>query len=267
MQDARLGHDDEFPCRIFRSELQQRGRAADVVGHEQHRPTAFGMGQHLGFGMELLELQNLIDRKFLVYAAGAVPHDHVLPSGEAFDVVAQIAVRSENDLLVPRETFDHLHGIARRAADIGQRLDAHRRIDVGNDRMTGIVFQETPEILRRAGVGERTAGFGFGQEHFLVRRKDLGRLGHEVYAGEENDPGVRLGGPLRERQTVAGEIGDLLDLRERIVMRENHGVLLLLERGDLFGQRGGGFVMIDSHFYFSVLINELKRFKNKNNRR
>ena len=63
-------------------------------------------------------------------AACAVPYDHILPAGQLFDVISQIPIGSEYDLRVGRQAFDHLHRIARRAADIGQRFDPDRRIDV-----------------------------------------------------------------------------------------------------------------------------------------
>lgn len=117
--------------RIRRSVLQQSRRTPDVIGRQQHRPFAFGMRQHLRFGiLSFFKFQDLFRPKFFVDAACAVPYDHILPAGQLFDVISQIPIGSEiRSLRVGRQAFDHLHRIARRT-NIGQRFDPDRRIDV-----------------------------------------------------------------------------------------------------------------------------------------
>ena len=57
VQYARFRHDDERIGRIGRSGPQGRGRAADVVGREQHRLLALGMSEHLGFGILFFQFE------------------------------------------------------------------------------------------------------------------------------------------------------------------------------------------------------------------
>lgn len=67
------------------------------------------------------------------------------------------------------------------------------------------------------------------EQHLLFRREHLGRLRHEMHAGEEDDPGVGLLRLDGERQRIAQEIGYLLHFGQRIVVRQDNGVLLVFE--------------------------------------
>ena len=213
------------------------------------------MSEHLGFGILFFQFENLFQRKFLVHAAGTVPDDHIA-AGHAADVVAQIAVGRKNDLRVGRQAADHVHRVARRTADIGQRLDPDRRIDVRHDRMSRIAFQELGEILRPARIGQRASRGRFGQKHLLVRRQYLGGLGHKVHAGEQDDPRIGPGGLLRQRQAVAREIGYALHFGQRIVVRQNYRAFLFLQPDDPGGQFGfrRRKLVVDSHFSFSFVL-------------
>ena len=74
------------------------------------------------------------------------------------------------------------------------------------------------------------------QQHGLFRAEDLGRLGHEVDAAEDDQ--VRRGAARlhREPERIAGEIGDVLDLGDLVVVGEDDCVLLLTQAVDLGGQ-------------------------------
>ena len=67
----------------------------------------------------------------------------------------------------------------------------------------------------------------------LSRVEQLGRLGHEMHAGEHDDVRLdrhRLAG---KRQAVADDVGDAVeDLRRLVIVRQDDGVSLPLEVKD-----------------------------------
>ena len=99
--------------------------------------------------------------------------------------------------------------------------------------MVGMRFAERPELVRRAAVLEAAARVHVGQHHDLFGAEDLGRIGHELHAAEGDDIGIGFGGLLAQFQTVADEIGKVLNIGGLVVMRENDRVLLLAEAIDL----------------------------------
>ena len=78
-----------------------------------------------------------------------------------------------------------------------------------------------------------------GDEHRLGGVEELGGLGHEVDAGQDDDVGIGLDGQLRQRQRVAREVGDAVeDLRRLVVVGQDDGVVLLLQLVDRSDVRG-----------------------------
>jgi hypothetical protein len=57
-----------------------------------------------------------------------------------------------------------------------------------------------------------------------------------VHAAEDDRAAVGLSRALRQTQRITDVIGDVLDLRELLVVGEDHGVALARERPDLFLQ-------------------------------
>ena len=80
------------------------------------------------------------------------------------------------------------------------------------------------ELIAGGHVGHRAAGGEIGQDDFLVRRaQDVGALGHEVDAAEDDE--LRLaarGDGARELQRVADEVGELDHFVALIVVAEDH---------------------------------------------
>ena len=66
-----------------------------------------------------------------------------------------------------------------------------------------------------------------------MRIEQLGRLGHEMHAGQHDDIRFdrhRLAG---KREAVADDVGDAVeDLRRLVVVRQDDGIALALERED-----------------------------------
>ena len=102
--------------------------------------------------------------------------------------------------------------------------------------MVRMGLAERLELLGRAAVLQAAAGVHVGQDHDLVGRQDLRRLGHEADAAEGDDVGV---GRLRlaaEIEAVADEIGNVLDFGRLVIMGEDDGVALLAQPVDLGAQ-------------------------------
>ena len=207
------------------------------------------MHDHPGLGMLALELQQLLERELLVHVAGAVPQHHVRASGEFADIGAQVAVGPEKDGDIGRDRLNYLQGVRRGAADIRKGLNLDRRIDIGDHAVAGILRLESGELCGRARVGERAASLGAGDEHLFFGTEHLGRLGHEVHAGKEDDVGIDRLCAYRQGQRVAQEVGHGLHFGSRVVVREDHGVLFTLETLDALLKFGGVF---HNHFLFFI---------------
>ena len=106
---------------------------------------------------------------------------------------------------------------------------------------------ERLELVGRTAVGERAARLEVRHHDDPLRVQDLRGLGHEVDAAERDHVAVDLRGGLRERERVAHEVGEVLDLGLLVVVGEQHRVALFLERedrgleivGDLVARRSG----------------------------
>ena len=76
-------------------------------------------------------------------------------------------------------------------------------------------------------VGHRAAGREVGQHDLLLRRgEDVGRLGHEVHAAEDDVLRLRpRSGVARELERVAGDVGELDHLVALVVVPEHEDLL------------------------------------------
>ena len=91
---------------------------------------------------------------------------------------------------------------------------------------------EVPELVGRAAVGERTARLEVRDHHGPLGIQDLRGLGHEVDAAEGDHVALHARGGLGQRQRVADEVGEVLDLGLLVVVRQQHRAALALERED-----------------------------------
>ena len=106
--------------------------------------------------------------------------------------------------------------------------------------MLGVFSAPRRELLGRAGIGERAARFEVRQHHGLVGAEDLGRLRHEVDAEEEDH--VLVLGLLRllgQHEGVPKDVGDVLQVRLLVVVRQDDRVALVLEPLDLLEEVEG----------------------------
>ena len=117
--------------------------------------------------------------------------------------------------------------------------------DAGLDQLVPALL----DLVDGGHVGHRAAGGEVGQHHGLgVGGEDVGRLGHEVHAAEDDPLGIRPGrGLLGQLEGVAGDVGELDDLVALVVVAEHEDPVA--ERrlgragaGDEVGVGGGGQV-------------------------
>ncbi len=99
--------------------------------------------------------------------------------------------------------------------------------------MLRVTLEEGLEEVGGTSVGEGAARGHIGDDNEPAGIQDLGRLGHEHHAGEDDHIGVGLCGGLSEGEAVADMIGQVLDLAVLIVVGEDHGPPLFAEAGDL----------------------------------
>ena len=71
--------------------------------------------------------------------------------------------------------------------------------DVGDDDGAGVLGLPGAQLVGGDRVGQRAAGGGVGDQDRLLRRQDLGGLGHEVDAGEDDGARRRCAAAIRER--------------------------------------------------------------------
>ena len=208
--------------RTAAGQVERGGRAAALGVHEQ-----LGVGVCGGLRGQLGAVDARVD------VALPRPDVHVLPTQGPADVRAEELVGQEQHLPLRRDRGHHLHGVAGRAADVGLGLHRCGRVDVADDDGPGVLGLPCAQLVDGDRVGERAAGAGVRDEHGLVRREDLGRLRHEVHTTEDDRRGRRLRGDPGQGQRVARVVGDVLDLGQLVVVRQQHRVALPCQFADL----------------------------------
>ena len=222
------------PARRAVDPLEDALGRADLVGELDHLVLALGVHDDLAVGVlgaerrDVLGLEALVDRavalpqqerRFLDVAlveaaelAVRVPHPHVrlavahLVAG----VAAEVLVGEEEDLVAPgapcERPLEDGPGVRRRADGAAvladERLQRGRRVHVGDrhdpldvgDR--GEVVPALLDLVDVGHVGHGAAGVEVGEDHALVvGGEDVGGLGHEVHAAEDD-----VGRPRRCRR-------------------------------------------------------------------
>ncbi len=96
------------------------------------------------------------------------------------------------------------------------------------------------EFIGRAAVLQAAAGIHVGQHDDFLRAEDLGGVGHELDPAKGDHIGIGFGRHLAQLERIADKIGQVLDLRALIIMRQDHRVALLAQAIDLGKQVGAG---------------------------
>ena len=179
-----------------------------------------------------LELQKLGLAESLVDDADARPQQH-LAAELAREIAAEVAIRTEDDLLVLRDLVEDDRGRRTGDDDVAERLHRRRAVDVGQRDMVRMRRAERRELVGRAAVLEAAAGIHVGQDHGLLRRQDFRGLGHEADAAKGDDFGIGRRGLARQIEAVADEVREVLDFRLLVIMGEDDGVAFALQPLDL----------------------------------
>jgi hypothetical protein len=157
----------------------------------------------------------------------AVPHVQ-RPSQRLLDVGAEEHVRAEQDLgvlaMLAEDVRDDLHRVGRGAAEVGLGLDLSRRVDVHDHDRAWVARLPVAQLLRGDRICQRAPGLQVGDQHPFVGAQDRRGLGHEVHAAEHDRVGVGLRRALGETERIAHIVGDLLDLGQLVVVRQDHCV-------------------------------------------
>ena len=234
----------------------------DLVGQLDDLVAALGVHDHLDVGDLAAGRLDGLDREAAVHRAVPAPQDHRgvaqllggqaahravrVPDDAVLERAAEVAgVGVAAEVLVGQE--EHLAALARpvqrpgqrglrvrRGADraavaAGEGLDGRGGVHVG-DRHGDVgdagLDQLVPALLDlvdRGHVGHRAPGREVGQHHGLgVGGEDVGRLGHEVHAAEDDPLGIRPGGGLLgQLEGVTRDVGELDDLVALVVVAEH----------------------------------------------
>ena len=155
-------------ARLSQREIEDRLGRADEVGMVDDVRRAFGVRGDRRAGMLGLELQELGLAERLVDDADARPQQH-LAAELAREIAAEVAVGTEDDLLVLRDLVEDDLRARRGDDDVAERLHRRRAVDVGQRHMVRVRGAERGELVGRAAVLEAAAGVHVGQDDGLFR--------------------------------------------------------------------------------------------------
>ena len=226
VQYAALRHHQEGVARRVDGIFQQCGRRTHHISQFHHRAAAFGVHQHFGSGVLLFKLHEFRHRETLVHMAAAVPEHH-LASRLRIDVVAQVIVRTEDELGVLGESFDNLFGVARRHHHISQRLDGRRGVNIRHHLVAGVRLYKVGKLVCRTAFGQRACGIEVGHEHLFLRTENFVSLAHKVHTAHHNDVGISFSRLLGQSEAVAHKVGNILQHALGVVVCQNDGIFLL----------------------------------------
>jgi len=240
VEDAGLGEHDVGIGFGGGGALQQAAGGADEVGQIQQMLLAFGVGDHLGPGMLLLQLQQGLLAEGFMHQTTAWPEGEVA-AALACHPAAQVLIRRKQNRPVGGQLLHQRHRIAARADQIALRLHRRRTIDVAHHDVFGVGGAEGGEGVGGARIGQAAAGVEIGQENRFARVEDFCGLRHEMDAAEHDHLGLGAGGAARELQRVADEVGDVLDRILLVVVGQDHGVAARCQLPDRVRQIGASW--------------------------
>ena len=193
------------------------------------------MHQELGVGELGAALLEGLTRQRRVDVTLPQPHVDVT-TGDPLDVLPEEEIRQEQDRHTRRQRGDDGHGVSRGAAVVRLGLDVCRRVDVGHDEAVRMLGAPGAHVGGLNRGGERAPGVRIGDQHAFPGIRDRRGLRHEVHAANDEQRRVELSGAPGHLQRVGQDIGQVLDFRPLIVVRENRGVPLGFEGTDFRDQ-------------------------------
>ena len=196
------------------------------------------MDQEFGIGVPLSLRREHVRRQGGVHVTLTHPHVQLAP-GHPPQIAAEEEVRDEQHRDVGREGANHGDRVPRRTAVVRLGLDGRAAVDVGHHETVAMPGAPRPHVLGLDRGGERAAGLGIGDEDALIRVGDGGRFGHELHSADHQQGRIELGGPTRHLERVGHDVGQILDRRNLVVVRQDGRVALGLERLDFRDQVRG----------------------------
>lgn len=142
----------------------------------------------------------------------------------------------------PRADLDR---VGRGHADVAPRLYLGGGVDVAHHgEVVAVLGARGVDVCAAHHVRHGAVGRRLGEQHALVRVEQLGRLAHELDAGEHDGALRQVDGEARQGERVAHVVGEGLNLGWHVVVGEDHGVLFALEAldlgADVVGHGGAG---------------------------
>ena len=211
--------------------MQHRGGRTLHIGYGKHWCLALQVSHHNSLRMLLLQLNDGLYREFLVYMAATVPEQHV-SACYAVDIVAEVVIRTKDNLRILWETVDYLLGIATGHHAIGQSLHGSGGIHIAYHLVAWVLFLILLQILSLAAVGKRAAGIQVRAEHNLVWTQELAGFSHEVHAAHHHHLSFCFSSLTSQSQRITHKVGNILNLAYSIVVRQDNRIFLLAKLSD-----------------------------------
>src|ERR1700754_2554343 len=190
------------------------------------------MCDQLSLRMPDLQLRDLLQAKDLMNHTSSIPQNHI-PARLLYQVSSQIPVRRKNDLLIPWNTFHDLFSVGRSADDVAQRFHLRSTVDIRNYNMIGMLVLKRLEQITRCRISQRTTRFQIRQHDLLRGIEYFGSLRHKMHTCKNDQVRGCLFRLLSQTQTIPKIIGNILDIRPLVIMREDDRILFLLQFLDL----------------------------------
>lgn len=241
MDNARLGHNDELLRGIVLAVGDHFFRRANGVGKFADFAEALGVDHDFGLRITRLGLEHGVAAEFDVGVTIAFPERH-RTTGLFDDPLAEVFVGDEEQVFVFGGGIDDLLGVAAGDDDVAQGFHGGAAIDVGDGPEVGVGLLQGFQFFGGATFFQRATGVLVREHDNFVWVENLGRLGHEVNTAEDDDIGAGFLGLLGEAEGIADIIRHVLDFGDLVIVREDDGVELFLERVNLLGQRFKAFL-------------------------
>ena len=234
MNDAALGHDHELLRRIILAVGDHLLRRANGVGQFADFAETFGMDDDFRLRITRLRLKHGIAAELDVRVTISLPQRH-RATCLFHHPLAEVFVRDEQQVFILRRSIHDFLRVAAGDNDIAKCFDCRAAIDVGNRPEIRIGLLQRLKFFRRTTFFERTTRVLVRQHDDLAGVQNLRRLRHEVYAAEDDDIRAGLLRLLREAERIADVIRHVLNLGDLVIVREDDGVQLFLERENFCG--------------------------------
>ena len=184
------------------------------------------MRQHERVGVGLRRVDDLLDGDDVMARAVAVVEDDVLLRHLLGYEAAQVLVGNEQDMLL-RQLRHDLDGVGAGDAHVAPALDLDRGVDVADHgKVVTVLGARCIDCLALDHVRHGAVRARLGQQHGLSGVEQFGALAHKLHAAQHDSLLRQALGELCQVEAVADVIGNGLDLRRHIIVRQDHRVTL-----------------------------------------